>query len=267
MQLISKIYIPYKSCNTKFINEGTVYINNGKNKRANNACITIYLKRQEMRSRGENIEDYMNILDDEECLRIEIKGKRLSLRREAKKDRKMLINRINLFNNILSNYDPVSELNRYLGIKCGENRYIVKYKEDPILKDMPLKPTTLEDVLSRKYEVRNLIEILKSLQLDKRAVSKGALNNLIQNDTTIFNSKATKITAKRVVRFLNGEDKSTSLSKATINSYSKKILSMGVRYLFSDVNLEPITIGELIDAIDGDGRIDKRCHNTPILTP
>jgi DNA repair ATPase RecN len=230
-----------------------------------------------MASRGENITDYIPIHNYEECLRIEKSSRRLSLRREGIKYKKKLnktinniqistgyidLKRYSLFSrysrysrygkhvNVESDYVRVYD-SRYTGLKCDENRYVVTYENIYNQEEV-----TLQDIVSSEHEKRTIVEMLQALHLDKKIVSKEELNNLIENDSTIFNSKKVKTTAKRVVRYLNQENKSTSLCKATISSYRKRILSMGVHYLYSDVELEPIKVSRIIRAIGGDGRID-----------
>lgn len=120
-------------------------------------------------------------------------------------------------------------------LKTNINKASSKY-------EFPQGFTNLEIAFSKEYQLLHIKEILSYLGLDKMITTKDNLNSIIKNLTTL--SPKRKKTCKRVVRYLNGEIKNISLDEKTIKFYKKIILETGYHFLFSDIDIPPVSLDE-----------------------
>ncbi len=105
-------------------------------------------------------------------------------------------------------------------------------------------------VMSIEYQVNVMMKNISKLNLDKTITTRGKLLQELKKSGKL--TKRQYSTALKVINHDNEEKLSTKLSQRTIKKYRKIITSLGFHYLYSDVELKPITREKVIEAISSD---------------
>lgn len=279
-ELLKKVKVPHRNLDYSFANDGTLYFHSGRDRNKSSGVIIIYFKGKEQRSRNKS--SYNPYGYGNEGLRIEIKNKRYVLKANISKVRRLNKLKNNLFNRFSTynlKFSYRSELylnsemiyfteanynlfNKYVGIFPQYERYNFKcngVKDIQSCRGMYIKDNSndsnLDIVIGKDYQRIVISDFIIKCGLDKLITAKKKLYEIIDK-SNIF-SKTMKKTAKRIIRYLNGEFNSIDINDKTIKRYKKLILSTGYHYLYSSTELSPITIDDIVRIIEQDKNLNK----------
>jgi hypothetical protein len=109
----------------------------------------------------------------------------------------------------------------------------------------------LRTAVSKEYQISQINELIALFGFDKIITTRSNLIRIIES--SMLFSKARLKTCKRVIRFLNGETKTISLSDKSISIYKKMILSTGYHFLYSCEAILPLILNNTTGRIEDSG--------------
>jgi hypothetical protein len=256
LNVISKIRMPRYKISTKYLNKGSVYFYTGETDTKSGVSIRAYDKTKELKEKGCILNE--ENLKDMAILRIELASKRAKIRREfnksnvifhtkgLNKNHKFIIlkqkHKMNEYNSAFYNLSgsryaniikAESEKTLYINAANSTNCTLSsQYKILYLRREFNLKE--LEYMMLNTYEHDVFYSLINNLHLDKKIVIRAKLFKKIERTSKL--SKTEKTAAKRVVKYLNGENvpNSEKISEYSIRKYIKFILSLGYHYIYSD---------------------------------
>ncbi|WP_297430623.1 hypothetical protein [Clostridium sp.] len=272
-KLLRKTKVPYKKLDDSSADEGTLYFYSGKTRNKSSSVLIIYFKVKEQHDKNIDISQLLSLDDSMEDLRIEQKDNRRSIKRKLakynnKKNKlfgmyhktttlkpldKQYYKYYNIFQTDINQCIPFNKINLNALGKClkpppsGLFEYLnhglkIKIKAN------------IADTLDPNYQFSIIRDFIKSCNLDKKITTKDKLYGII--DKSPLFSKTTKITAKRVIRYLNGEINTINLNSRTVDNYRKLILQTGYNYLYAAKELKPIKEEDILRIIQEDKNLN-----------
>ncbi|MGH4049755.1 MAG: hypothetical protein ACREVX_00115 [Clostridium sp.] len=273
LNLLSKTQVPRMKVDNRLLDKGTVYFYSGNNIDNPGFKIRIYDKTKELREKGKDINELK--LEGNGLLRIEHSYRRRKTCRELKKqdylirlrnspivlgttntkiqqDAKTSVNRYdNIFklvkmnqykdNRYVNNHNKYSKgITEYVKLWGDSNEEQVKIafvSSQLIVLQRQNNLRELGSILSAGYQSELRDTLIQVLHLDKKVLTRAGLMNCIDNNAKL--SPNAKKTARRIVRYLNKEIETISVSQSTLDKYKKLILSQGYHYIYSKDEIEP----------------------------
>ncbi|EKQ57250.1 MULTISPECIES: hypothetical protein [unclassified Clostridium] len=279
-KLFKKIKIPHRRLDCKLGNDGTLYFYSGKDKNKSSAVIIIYFKGREQQHRNNSIYRLLNIDEGKEDLRIEFKNMRYSLNKKVERVRNLIRMReiaypminANCYKSLDFDIKTSIDMNMcvipattitpdFKSVFCNRRFYIdINITSFQMYNCNNLSiyiqyskfnnKSNVEILMSKEYQYNLINHFINQCCLNKRITTKDKLYKIIDESELFTRTK--KKAAKRVIRYLNGEIYSISLSDKTISDYKKLIIKTGYHYLYSDGELEPITEKDIFMCIEQD---------------
>jgi hypothetical protein len=141
-----------------------------------------------------------------------------------------------------------------------KTRYDFKEGKDiPHYKELPLGlfqynpstdfPGSFQGIMSYEFQKYSFNRIVGKYHLDKTITTRTKLYRIINNSAMFIPRTAS--TAKKVIRYLNGDTDTPPCSRKLINRYKRLILDTGYHYITSDVELPPVTLESIMDSLAG----------------
>ncbi|MGE4284647.1 MAG: hypothetical protein AB7G87_13190, partial [Clostridia bacterium] len=227
---VSKIEVARLDRFTEYDVFGTVYNISNRTLKDSNIIERTYFKLIERVDRGEakSTRDYedrvdlLNLLPGQDVLRFEAAYTRPKIRYEFK-----------------------------------NNKNIPKYEEKPLgmfqYSSTPLFPGCFGELVNMGFQHYLFERIISKYHLDKTITTRPNLYKVINNSSLFSPCKAS--TAKKIIRFLNGDTKAISYSHSTINEYKRLILETGYHYITADFELPPITFDYIHNSLTCEQKI------------
>lgn len=203
-------------------NKGTIYFGNGKDLNSSTILVKFYFKLRQIEQTTPtiNIMDYyesniINLSPCEDILRLEILTKR----------------------------DKITKLFNPTILYSSNPEYYEKNKTKTIDKNIG----AFEDIMNYDFQIIMLNNIIKEFNINKIITTKSNLFRVINNSKDL--SLSEKKTAKAVVNTLNLKDKyhKKKPSTSSIYKYRKWILDNGYHYIYSDKEISPIILEEIVE--------------------
>lgn len=171
--LLRKIKLPYRKGDFGLADDGTFYYYSGKNRKKSGAQVIVYFKVREQEHKHIDIRSLLNISDNQECLRIEIKDKKSSLKRKVAK--------VNAHNNagnsaassldtVISKEYQIFVISDFIS-KCGFNKIITtKERLNRVVENSPI--FTKKTTKTCKRVIRFLNGEIANIDLNSRTVDR-----------------------------------------------------------------------------------------------
>ncbi|MCY6485337.1 hypothetical protein OW763_13445 [Clostridium aestuarii] len=219
--VIRKIYTQNIYMDSTYADNGTIYFYPSKSSKSNPSYkIVVYDKLKEFKDKATGI-NTSNVLNNKEL--IHLNSNQNILRIEIKNYRSKITKDFSYTKVLSSKSEAKTE---YLASPMSS--YIGSFAEG----------------FNYQHQIGEIKYYLKRLHLDKIITKRYRLFEVIEKDNTLKASTKKKI--KNLIRYLNGEVKKCSVSDKTAREYRDFILSKGYHYIYSDNQLDPITIDGII---------------------
>jgi hypothetical protein len=156
-----------------------------------------------------------------------------------------------------------------------KTRYDFKEGKDiPHYKELPLGlfqynpstdfPGSFQDIMSYEFQEYSFNRIVGKYHLDKTITTRTKLYRTI-NTSAMFTTR-TASTAKKVIRYLNGDTDTPPCSRKQINHYKRLILDAGYHYITSEVELPPVTLESIMDSLtDGQKELINQYRSSDLI--
>lgn len=255
LDVISKIKVKRKNTDYEYQQKGTLYLHSGNDNKSAGVRIIAYKKFKERIDTGylQDVLDFKtkNFNDcnaNIELLRIEKQSSRRILNYEFSKyiskakDTPFTSlcsskHRTFLEHNLKQMYSFSNEItSRKLQLKTLETNF--KKNVDIVL----YNKVKVIDVLTIPYYISVVKGFITQFNLDKTITTRDKLFKIIRTNFTKTKAK----TAVNLIKFLNGEKAIVPISKRYFKQYIKEITSTGYHYIYSDKELPPIIIDDII---------------------
>lgn len=106
------------------------------------------------------------------------------------------------------------------------------------------------EVYDFNYQTKQLRYLINALHLNKKVLTRKQLINQIDFDIQL--APSTKKNIIHTIRYLNGELNVLKVSNKSLQSYKKYILDKGYHYIYSPIQLEPVSIDAVISSLNKD---------------
>lgn len=271
-KVYEKTNISRKTIHIEYRDKGTIYFHSGKGREHAGCLYKIYDKVRECKNRGEEIK----VPEGYTIIRFEVKYGRSKIRHSVKDTIKVINKQLELLDQVFINtrasmfckevpfsqnieevYYNINLINdsRWL----YNSKYQFKFKQKDIessnlsayTKNLSNKATFL-DTCDIRYQQKLLVELFRNLKMDKDKLTR---LQLLKSIDSIFETTTTQKSAKKVVKYLNGEIKKPPFNSRRITAYKNKILNNGVHYIYSDIDIPSIMIEELERCIYSNTRL------------
>lgn len=179
-----------------------------------------------------------------------------------------LLERLNHWKDKMPDYYQLPELikllpgQEILRIETAHSRPKARYdfkegKDIPHYEESPLGlfqynastdfPGSFQDIMNYEFQKYSFNRIVCKYHLDKTITTRSKLYEII-NNSPMFTAR-TASTAKKVIRYLNGDTEAPPCSSKQINRYKRLILDAGYHYITSGLELPPVTFESIIDSL------------------
>lgn len=149
-----------------------------------------------------------------------------------------------------------------------EGKDIPHYKESPLgilqYNASTAFPGSFQDIMSYEFQEYSFNQIIGKYHLDKTITTRTKLYRTI-NTSAMFTTR-TASTAKKVIRYLNGDTDTPPCSRKQINHYKRLILDAGYHYITSEVELPPVTLESIMDSLtDGQKELINQYRSSDLI--
>lgn len=286
--LIEYSRIPHRKVDKTYKNKGSIYIHSGNKREKSTYTLIAYDKGKECARRGIDITNIKKLEPEQSCLRLEVKIKRYSLKKNITqfKNRPLFkepnnnftLNKIDYnysYKYISYDYDEISNTNiifsnesiKHITMKdiidskipytiVNYNYYfkLIDKINKSKTKDNKLYFTDILDVCFQAYSLKNILKELHLFNTDITILTRKDLFKFIIKGV-IFKTPKTKSTAKKIIEFLNGEKAKAPCCSKTINRYKNILLNAGIHYLYLKYYIPEISQAMLNKAIYETGEL------------
>lgn len=219
-------FLPRFNCEAKHVDGGrTIVFFNAKNKSDATIVIKFYYKLRQIENTSNEFDiqkyyednDLINIRIGQDVLRMEITMHRDKIREQFKPQIK---------------YSSLS----------------IDINEEQAIKTIQQQIGTFEDIIDYRHQILMLNTFINKFHLNKCIITRDKLFEFINHNHN-FKNKEQRTTARIVVNILNLKDKyhKKKPPPTTINRYKNFILDSGYHYLYSESEIQPIIVENIIE--------------------